>query len=54
MKRLLGPIDTLHIIVMIMIGMIFAALIVPHFSNSPKGMRTTRAYRATANPSVSR
>jgi hypothetical protein len=54
MKRLLGSISSLNIIVLIMLGMIFAALIAPHFSNGTKCMRATRASRATANTPVSR
>jgi hypothetical protein len=54
MKRLLGPIDTLHIIVLTMLAMIFVALIVHHVDHSTTGMRTTHAYHATANAPVSR
>jgi hypothetical protein len=51
MKRLLGPIDSVHIILLIMLGMIFAALVAPHFSNTTK---STHAHPATANTPVSR
>ena len=54
MKRLFGPLDTLHIIVLTMIAMIFVALIVHHVANSTAGMKATHAYRVPANTSVSR
>lgn len=54
MKRLLGSIGALNIIIIVMIGMICVALIVHHVDNSTTGMRTTHASRATANTLVSR
>ncbi len=54
MKRLFSSLDTLHIIFLIMIAMIFVALIVHHVTNSTAGIKATHAYRAPASTSVSR
>jgi len=49
-----GYITSLNIIVMIMIGMIFAALIAHHFSDRAKGKGTTDTNHATATIPLSR
>ena len=53
MKRLWGPIDTLHIIVLIMLAMIFVGLIIHHVDNST-AMGTAHAYHVTASAPASR
>ncbi len=54
MRQLLGTINLVHIITIVMLGLILAALIAGHFSGSAKGAGTTRVYRATANAPVGR
>ena len=54
MKRLWVSINVLHIITIVMICLILAALIAGHFSASAKGKGTTHACGSTANAQGSR
>jgi len=54
MKRILGSINSLHIIMFIMIGLILAALMARHFSDTAKGTEITHTSPATAITSPGR
>jgi hypothetical protein len=54
MKRHLASINLLHIITLIMIGLILAAMLAGHFSYLAKGHGATHSYGAPVNSQVSR
>jgi len=54
MKRYLASVNLLHIITLIMIGLILAAMLAGHFSYLVKGHVPTHSYGAPVNSQLGR